>query len=45
LPKDSVALASGIVSVDKQVLTEHVGRVSAAKLKLVLSGIDIVFGR
>lgn len=45
LPKDSVANVSAIVAVDKSFLTERVGRVAAAKLKLILAGIDIVLGR
>jgi mRNA interferase MazF len=45
LPRDSVANVSQIVALDKAVLTERVGKLSAAKLDLVLSGIDIVLGR
>lgn len=45
LPKDSVANVSQIVSVDRGVLSEHVGRVSRAQLEVVLSGIDVVLGR
>lgn len=45
LPKDSVANVSAIVTLDKQVLVERAGRISNAKLKLILSGIDIVLGR
>jgi len=45
LPRDSVANVSQIVALDKGVLTERVGKLSAAKLDLVLSGIDIVLGR
>ena len=45
LPRDSVANVSQIVTVDKSILTERVGKLSAAKLELVLSGIDIVLGR
>jgi mRNA interferase MazF len=45
LPKDSVANVSAIVTVDKGILTERVGRLSSAKLKLVLAGIDVVLGR
>jgi mRNA interferase MazF len=45
LPKDSVANVSAIVAVDKSFLTERVGRVTAAKLKLILGGVDIVLGR
>lgn len=45
LPKDSVANVSQIVAVDRSVLSEHVGRVSSAKLELILSGINLVLGR
>ncbi len=45
LPKDSVANVSQIVTLDKTLLTERVGRLSASKLELVLTGIDIVMGR
>lgn len=45
LPKDSVANVSQIVTLDRDVLTERVGKLSARKLNLVLAGIDIVLGR
>jgi len=45
LPKDSVANVSQVVAVDKSILTERVGRLSQAKLQLVLAGIDVVLGR
>jgi mRNA interferase MazF len=45
LPKDSVANVSQIVAIDKSILTERVGKLSAAKTELVLSGIDVVLGR
>jgi mRNA interferase MazF len=45
LPRDSVANVSQIVTVDKSILTERVGKLSPAKLELVLSGIDVVLGR
>ena len=45
LPKDSVANVSQIVTLDKTLLTEHVGTLSQAKLGLVLGGIGIVLGR
>ena len=45
LPKDSVANVSQIVAVDRNVLSEHVGRVHGAQLELVLGGIDVVLGR
>lgn len=44
LPK-SVANVSQIVAVDREVLSERVGRVTEAELRLILEGIDIVLGR
>lgn len=45
LPKDSVANASQIVTLDRDALTDHAGRVPRAKLDLILSGIGTVLGR
>ena len=45
LPKDSVANVSQIVTIDKPILTERVGRLPQAKMRLILSGIDTVLGR
>jgi mRNA interferase MazF len=45
LPKDSVANVSQIVSLDRTVLTERVGRLAHSDLALVLAGIDLVLGR
>ncbi|MGC8484959.1 MAG: type II toxin-antitoxin system PemK/MazF family toxin [Candidatus Baltobacteraceae bacterium] len=45
LPKESVANVSAIVTLDRTMLTERVGRLSSAKLRLVLAGIDIVLGK
>jgi mRNA interferase MazF len=45
LPKDSVANVSQIVALDKAVLTERIGKLSAAKVDLLLTGIDVVLGR
>ena len=45
LPKDSVANVSQIVTLDKDLLTERVGKFPRAKLELLFSGIDVVFGR
>lgn len=45
LPKDSVANVSQIIALDRTFLTERVGKLSAAKVELVLSGIDVVLGR
>ena len=45
LPKDSVANASQVITLDKTVLTERVGKLSSAKVELVLAGIDVILGR
>jgi mRNA interferase MazF len=45
LPRDSVANVSQIVALDRMLLTERVGKLSRAKLELVLSGVDVVLGR
>ena len=45
LPRDSVANVSQVVTLDKLLLTERVGRLSASKLELLLSGLDVVLGR
>ena len=45
LPKESVANVSQIVAIDRDLLTERVGRLPRAKLELILAGIDVVLGR
>lgn len=45
LPKESVANVSQIVTLDRSELTERVGKLSKVRLELVLSGVDVVFGR
>ena len=45
LPKDSVANVSQVVTLDKNALTDRVGKISRAKIELLLSGIDVVLGR
>ena len=45
LAKDSVANVSQIVTLDRDVLTERVGRVSKRQLELVFAGLDLVLGR
>jgi mRNA interferase MazF len=45
LPKDSVANVSQIVTLDRDLLTERVGRISKKQLELVFAGLDIVMGR
>jgi mRNA interferase MazF len=45
LAQDSVANVSQIVTLDREILTERVGKVPRAKLELILAGIDVVLGR
>ena len=45
LPKDSVANVSQVLTLDKDVLTERVGKLPRAKVELIFTGIDIVLGR
>jgi mRNA interferase MazF len=45
LDRDSVANVSQIVTVDKTMLTERVGKIPERKLELVLTGIGVVLGR
>lgn len=45
LSKDSVANVSQIVTLDRSILAERVGRLSRAQMALVQAGIDIVLGR
>jgi len=45
LPDDSVANALQVVSLDKDLLIEQVGKLTRAKLELVLAGLDAILGR
>lgn len=45
LGKDSVANVSQLVTLDRSILGEHVGRVSRKQLALLFAGIDLVLGR
>jgi mRNA interferase MazF len=45
LTKDSVAKASQIVALDKVLLTDRVGKLSRAKIDVLLASIDVVLGR
>ena len=45
LPKDSVANVSLIVSLDRDQLTERVGKLPPRHLALVVNGIDAILGR
>ncbi len=45
LSKDSIANVSQIVTLDRTLFTERVGRISKKQLELVFAGVDIVLGR
>jgi mRNA interferase MazF len=45
LPKDSVAIASQIITLDRELLTEEAGKLSQRQLELILAGIDTILGR
>jgi mRNA interferase MazF len=45
LPRDSVANVSQIVALDRDLLTERVGKLPRSKVILILAGIDMVLGR
>lgn len=45
LSKQSVANVSQILTLDRAILDERVGRLPASRLRLILQGIDVVLGR
>jgi mRNA interferase MazF len=45
LPRDSVANVSQTVSIDKAILGRRIGKLPAAKVDLILSGIALLLGR
>jgi mRNA interferase MazF len=45
LPQESVANVSQLVTLDRDLLTECVGKLPRAKLDLILTGIDVILGR
>ncbi|MBL8231677.1 MAG: type II toxin-antitoxin system PemK/MazF family toxin [Bryobacterales bacterium] len=45
LPNDSVANPTQIISLDKELLTERIAKLSKNALASILSGIDIILGR
>lgn len=45
LRKDSVANASQITSLDKELLTSRVGKLPPSKLELLLGGVGVVLGK
>ena len=44
LPRDSVANATQIIALDRDLITEEVGKLAKRQLELILTGIDIVLG-
>jgi mRNA interferase MazF len=45
LPKDSVANVSQIVTLDRELLRDRVGKVPRAKVELLCAGINVILGR
>jgi mRNA interferase MazF len=45
LEKDSVANVSQIVTLDRDLLADRVGKLSRSKLELILTGIDVILGK
>lgn len=45
LPKDSVANVSQVLTLDRESLSDRVGKLARAKIELLLAGIDVVLGR
>lgn len=45
LPRESVANVSLIVALDKQQLTERVGKLPPRRFQLILAGVDTILGR
>lgn len=45
LSRDSVANVSQIVTLDRSVLTDRVGKLPQDRLRAILDGIDVVLGR
>jgi mRNA interferase MazF len=45
LPKDSVANVTQIITIDRSLLTERIGRISRWHLESLWAGIDVLFDR
>ena len=45
LPKDSVAVVSQVLAIDRGLLVDRVGHLPGSLLSIVLGGIDLVLGR
>ena len=44
LRHDFVANVSQVLTIDKTLLTEHVGKLNRAKVELLFSGINVILG-
>ena len=45
LSKDAVANVTKVVTIERQFLNRHAGRISRRELQRILSGLDLVLGR
>jgi len=45
LPRDSVANVSQVLTIDRDLLRDRIGKLPRPKLDLILSGIDLVLGK
>lgn len=45
LPEDSVANVSQIVALDRDQLTERVGKIGSRQVESILNGVDVILGR
>ena len=45
LRKDSVVNVSQIITIDRKILTERVGKLPNSKIQLILTGIELILGR
>lgn len=45
LAKDSVANVSQLVTLDRNLLTEHTGKLPRSRVELLFAGIDVILGR
>jgi mRNA interferase MazF len=45
LSKDSVANVSQVITLDKSMLSDRVGKLPRAKVDLVIAGLDVILGR
>ncbi|HEX3109440.1 MAG TPA: type II toxin-antitoxin system PemK/MazF family toxin [Thermoanaerobaculia bacterium] len=45
LPRDSVANVSQVLTIDRNLLRDRIGKLARPKLDLILSGIDLVLGK